>query len=277
MKFRFITLALLTFSTFASAQDQINKIKNAAEKYKDAFLSGDVSTTVSLMYYKYIGVHGGRDSLIRSIENDNKKNKAQNFKLKEITIGIPSQIVKYGDTSYSVVPEKVLIQLEQATYSVESTLLAISWDNGNKWEFAPTGDRKWLFSAIPAASKLELPELKQPQLVSISASDGSLPLTPSHGETTQMQYIGRRAIALVVVTRHKEFMADTNSMKLIKQDWIKSMDLGAFQPNPNDTVKYGRNAVNGVNRYIINDKKHPEAYLQISKAMPYIGPAKHND
>ena len=277
MKSCFVTCYLIVVVLFATAQDQTAKIKNTANKYVTAFLKNDAPTTVDLMYRKYVTMHGGRDSLIRSIENDNKKNGAQSFKLKDINIGQPWKAVKFGDTLYSVVPEQIIFQAGTALFSLKSSLLAVSFDDGKNWEFAPTADKQWLYSAIPIASKLNIPETTQPTLMNADASSNSL--TPPQGGPLagQLKFIGRRALVILVISKGKEFLADTASMKAIKEKWIKSISIGAFMVNPNDTLKYGKNALNGVNRYVIDDKKYPSVYQQVSKTMKYIGPADRKE
>ena len=92
-----------------------------------------------------------------------------------------------------------------------------------------------------------------------------------------MRLIGRRAIALVVITHNQEYLADSASMALIKDEWIKDITIGAFTPNPADTLKYGKNAINGVNRYVINDERYPKVYLKFVNAMKKVetpAPAK---
>jgi len=63
-----------------------------------------------------------------------------------------------------------------------------------------------------------------------------------------MRLIGRRAIALVVITYNQEYLADSAS----------------------DTIKYGKNAINGVNKYVINDERYPKAYLKFINAMKKV-------
>ncbi len=91
-----------------------------------------------------------------------------------------------------------------------------------------------------------------------------------------LTYVGRRALALVVVTHKEEYLTDTIGIKLLKaQGIIKKDSIGDdIDPGPNDTSKYGNDAANGIVRFIINDKKYPNAYHHIIKTMKYVGVAK---
>jgi len=84
-------------------------------------------------------------------------------------------------------------------------------------------------------------------------------------------------MAIVVITHNKEYLlTDTNYFKMIDERWVKEAYMGGFVANPNDTLKYGRDAANGVNKYTLDDKHYPKAYLKLIKGMKYIGPASPN-
>jgi hypothetical protein len=104
-----------------------------------------------------------------------------------------------------------------------------------------------------------------------SANQVQIKVANSIPQLSNYRFIGRRALALVVITHGKEYLADTGSMKRVKEKWIKSMIMGGFVADPNDTVKYGTNAANGINRYIIDDDHYPKIYLQFISLMKYIG------
>jgi hypothetical protein len=94
-------------------------------------------------------------------------------------------------------------------------------------------------------------------------------------------YLGRRRIAVVVITHNKEYLlTDTNYSrfyKVLKDKWVKEAYLGGFVPNPNDTLKYGKDAANGVNKYTIDDEHYPDVYLKLIKGMKYVGPANPSE
>jgi len=225
------------------------------------------------MYPKYVNAHGGKDSLIKTIQNDNKVNEAGGAKLKSIIMDEPGKEAKYGNTIFSVIADSITFQYGPGTYYMKSAFIAISNDDGKSWTFASTADLNWLISVQPEVAKLNIPPTTPMQIISIDPSKQFPVQSTNNTPTIKYKLIGRRAIAMVVVTHNKEYLADTSSIRLIKDKWIKSMVIGAFTVNPDDTVKYGANAMNGVNKYIIDDEHYPKIYLQFIGLMKYVGPA----
>ena len=90
------------------------------------------------------------------------------------------------------------------------------------------------------------------------------------------QLIGKVPVALVVITHDKEYLADMNSIKRVKDKWIGGAMIDPFRIFPTDTLRYGANAAFGVTRFIIDDKRYPKVYLKFINSMKYIGPADPN-
>ena len=270
--FLILTYPLILTSLVVSAQDHKAEIKQAASKYIKAFLRNDIPTTVDYMYPKYVESRGGRDSLIKSIQNGNKKNESQAAKLKSIIISEPGNEVKYGTTILSVIPDSLTLRLGLLNYYIKSALVAISTDDGKNWSFATTTDLKWLVSVQPEVANLDIPQTTQPQPVSSSSDQ----LSKQKVHITKSQFIGTTPVALVVITHDKEYLADTSSIKLIKDKWIGSAMIDPFKIFPTDPAKYGSNAAFGVTRFIIDDKRYPKVYLKFISLMKYIGPADPN-
>jgi hypothetical protein len=270
--FLILTCPLILTSLVASAQDHKAEIKQAASKYIKAYLKNDIPKTVQYMYPKYVDSHGGRDSLIKLIQNDSKKNASQAAKIKSIIISEPGNEVKYGTTIFSVVPDSLTLQLGPLNYYIKSALVAISADDGKNWSFATTTDLKWLISVQPEVANLNIPQTTQPQPVSFNSDHFQKRST----HITKSQFIGTTPIALVVITHDKEYLADTNSIKLVKDKWIGSAMIDPFKIFPTNTAKYGPNSIYGVNRFIIDDKHYPKVYLKFINLMKYIGTADPN-
>ncbi|HEY2580914.1 MAG TPA: hypothetical protein VGI43_03865 [Mucilaginibacter sp.] len=236
-------------------------------------LHNDAVKTVEYMFPKYIEVHGGKDKLIKTLQSGDKKNESQDIKIKSLIIGEPSREVKFGIITYCVLPDSLVVEMFKVNFYMRSALIALSYDDGGSWCFATTADMKWLVSVLPDVAKLDIPKTTQP--LPLGSNQKPLPLD-NNAHTGTKYYLGRRAIALVVVTHNEEYLADSTSMKMVEEKWIKLTRLDAFTPNPTDTLKYGSNAVNGVDRYIIDDKKYPKAYSKIITMMRYVGPVDIN-
>ena len=79
-------------------------------------------------------------------------------------------------------------------------------------------------------------------------------------------------MALVLVTHGKEYLLDENYFKRIKEKWIKEDIWDIIKPNPNDMLKYGQDAKNGVHKIILDDKRYPDVYLKLIKGMTCVWP-----
>jgi hypothetical protein len=268
----YIVIAYLIISGAftASAQDHKADIKRIANLYVAAILKQDYAGSLQYVYPARIAHYGGKDSLIREIQAENKQNAAQNIQLKNILLGEPGPVIQYGNMLYSVIPDTIIFRLsDEADLGVSSSSIALSDNNGKSWTLTSIENMKWLTSVLPDVAKLNIP--KPMQLGVLDSKD-----KPRPEETrNSLTYVGRRAFALVVVTHKQEYLADTTSIKFLKtQGYLKNDGVGDdIDLNPGDTTKYGNDAVNGVVTYIIDDKKHPKAYAQVVKTMKYIGPA----
>jgi hypothetical protein len=271
MKPYIIVCLALTIGFTASAQDHKADIKQTANLYVAAVVKQDYAGTIQYMYPGRVAFYGGKDKLIEQMQAEAKQNAAQNIHLKNILLGEPGPVVKYGAMLYSVVPDTVIFQFysDKGDLGVTSSFVALSADDGKSWTFATIENMKWLTSALPDVAKLNIP--KPIQLGILDNND-----KPRPAETrNSLTYVGRRALALVVVTHKEEYLTDTIGIKLLKEQGILKKDgIGDdIDPGPNDTAKYGNDAANGIVRFIIDDKKYPNAYHHIIKTMKYVGPA----
>jgi len=270
MKPYIIVCLALTIGFTASAQDHKADIKQTASLYVTSLFKHDYATLFQCMYPGRIAYYGGRDSLIQKIQAEDKQNASQNMQLKNILLGEPGPVVKYGTMLYSVVPDTIIFRFSgEADLGVSSSFVALSADDGKSWTMATIENMKWLTSVLPDVAKLDIP--RPIQLGILNSNDKP---KPEH-EKNSLTYVGRRALALVVVTHKEEYLTDTIGIKLLKKQGILKNDgIGNdIDLNPGDTSKYGNDAANGIVRFIIDDKKYPNAYYHIVKTMKYVGPA----
>ncbi len=269
MKPYIITACLaITVSFTAKAQDHKAAIKQTADLYVAAVLKHDYAASFQYEYPGRIAYYGGMDSLLKRIQAEDKQNAAQNVQLKNILLGEPGQVAKYGAILYSVVPDTIIFQFPGETdMGLSTSIIALSADDGKSWKLATIENMEWLTSVLPDVSKLDIP--KPIQLGILDSKD-----KPQSGNSRDFKFLGRRALADVVITHNEEYLADPTSMKIIKVRWIKSTSIGILIAKASDTLKYGKDAANGINRYYINDEKYPKAYPQIVKIMKYIGAAE---
>jgi hypothetical protein len=252
----------------ASAQDHKAAIKQTADLYVAAVLKQDYTGTIQYMYPGRVAYYGGKDKLIEQMQTEAKRNVSQNSKIKNILIGEPGDVVKYGATLYSVVPDAVIFQFgENTDIGGASSLVALSTDDGKSWTFATTENMPWLTSALPDVAKMNIP--KPVQLGILDKNDKPKP----EEDRDKPVYVGRRALAQVIVTHKEEYLTDTTGVKLLTEQGYLRKDGAAdeYDLRPGDTGKYGNDAANGIIRFIIDDKKYPNAHNHIVKTMKYIG------
>jgi len=260
---------LLLFSAYVAGQDLIPQIKNAAVRYWNAFQRQDVVVSVSMMDPDYLQSKGGPDSAIHLLQNTYKT-----FTIKSIATFNPGPVTKLGRKLYSVVPDSIVFSAMGAVSYLKSSQIASSVDSGKTWKFTPGASFDWLKMAFPETAVLDVPPTVQ-QLLSINLTQASqsADTLPKNGGTYTLKLVGRRALALVVVSHTEEFVADSISIKIVKEKWKKTTLEGMFIPEPENAGKYGPDAANGVIRFVIDDKKYPKAYDKIKAKLKYAGPA----
>ena len=269
-----LSLYLLVFSACVAGQDLIPQIKNAAIRYGDAFQQQDFGTTVSMMDPDCLQSLGGRDSLMLTLQNGYKADLAQHAGIKSITIFNPGPVTKLGKKLYSVVPDSIVLSMMGAVSYMKASLIASSLDSGKTWKFTPGASFDWLKKAFPETAVLDVPPIVQQLLeINLTQASKSTDTLPKNGGTYALKLVGRRALALVVVTHNEEFVADSTSIKIVKEKWRKTTLEGMFIPEPENAGKYGPDAANGVIRFVIDDKKYPQVYDKIKAKLKYAGPA----
>jgi len=269
-----LSLCLLLFSVYVAGQDLIPQIKNAAIRYGGAFQLQDIAMTVSMMDSDYLQSIGGQDSVTRSLRNDFKAFLTQQTAVKSVTVFNPAPIAKLGRKLYSVVPDSIVYSTMGAGWYLKSSLIASSLDSGKTWKFTPGTSFRWLKKAFPATAVLDVPPSSQQFLESNpNQASNSRDTLPKNGGTYPLKMVGRRALALIVIPHNEEFVADATSIKIVKEKWKKTTLEGMFIPEPENAGKYGPDAANGVIRFVIDDKKYPQAYDKIKAKLKYAGPA----
>ena len=133
-----------------------------------AVLDKDVNKLVTYMPPKLVADAGGKDKLFIARDTLNKYMKQFGAEVKRVTIGDPGKIVTYKKQLQATLPQTTEVKFMASKVIMESTLIAISEDNGVHWYFVDTtiyrGDK--LKSSLPDLSpELVIPPLKQPKIL----------------------------------------------------------------------------------------------------------------
>lgn len=145
MRYLFV---ILLFSCSLGAHSQaepdskvLQNLKSQADSMGKAFITGNYKTFAGYTYPVILKAMGGaakmEETLIKSI-NDWK---GQGMSFKSVHFGEPSSIEKSGKELQATIPQHIEIKLTQGRLVTNSTLIAISTDNGLHWTFVDTSNK----------------------------------------------------------------------------------------------------------------------------------------
>ena len=143
-------------------------IKIQAMEMARAVLDKDLNKLVTYMPPKLVAEAGGKEKLMVARDTVNKYMKQFGAEIKKVTIGDPGKIITYKKQLQATVPQTTEMKFMASKVILESTLIAISEDNGTHWYFVDTtiyhGDK--LKSSLPDLSpELVIPPMKQPKII----------------------------------------------------------------------------------------------------------------
>jgi hypothetical protein len=164
MKYLKILLLLAIASVNLYAQDTA-KIKRSAEIVVKATLIGDFKTVAMYTYPKVVEAMGGTNKMIELMDKTIAEMKSQGVIIKAGEIGQPGVILNTGVRLYSVIPEKIIIEVNGKRFYSTSSLLAISSNKGIDWYFIDAGnlsDEKVRQIFPDTRDKLIIPKLSVP-------------------------------------------------------------------------------------------------------------------
>ena len=152
----------------AHGQNLPTVIKIQAMEMARAVLDKDLNKLVTYMPPKLLAEAGGKDKLNIARDTLNKYMKQMGAEIKKVTIGEPGKIITYKKQLQATVPQTTEMKFMASKVFIESTLIAISEDNGAHWYFVDTtiyhGDK--LKSSLPDLSpELVIPPIKQPRII----------------------------------------------------------------------------------------------------------------
>lgn len=144
--------------------------KKAAEEYAAAFVKGDVTAMFDHVHENAIKVAGGREKGEQFVKQTLKQGADAGIKAKSFAVDAPDDLLVEGDNTFAVLPTTAEATSPEGRQVFKSYLLGISADGGKTWKFV---DGAWLLGSKKVAeailpklpAKLELPELKAPEIV----------------------------------------------------------------------------------------------------------------
>jgi hypothetical protein len=164
--FRVLFLALTCLRTGSSgAQPLPTVIKTQALDMVRAVAARDAEKLAIYLPPKLVRDAGGMQGLLTARDTVNKYMKQFGAEIKQIVVGNPGKIISYKKTLQTTLPQTTVVRLMAGTATLESTLVAISEDQGIHWYFVDTSiyTGKKMTDALPELSpELAVPPMKPP-------------------------------------------------------------------------------------------------------------------
>lgn len=144
------------------AKNYSKAIKAQAEEMGQSFKSGDFEKFFGFIHPKVFEMAGGRDVLIKQSREAFEEAKSEGFGVESYTVGEPKSAVAVEKELFVVVPVSFITkEPPKETYKNESTLIAVSSDDGASWKFLSDMNQARFKALFPAAAtKLVIPEDK---------------------------------------------------------------------------------------------------------------------
>jgi hypothetical protein len=149
-------------------QQTLKSLKSQAEEVGQAAVQEDHARMAELTHPALVEKFGGRATYAKKLESIAAEMKGQGFRLKQFTIGEPSQPVQAAGDLYAVVPSEVELSGPRGAVGRQpSYLIAVSQDGGATWKFIDGpgvgGDRSKLKGLFPNFPELlQLPAAQPP-------------------------------------------------------------------------------------------------------------------
>lgn len=140
-------------------------LKMQAGKMGAAFTASDYKTFENYTYPPLLNSMGGKTKMVEVLNKTVADMKSKGMSFSKITVDEPTKIIQVGKELQSTITQHTEIKLSQGRVVAESTLIAISIDNGLNWKFIDTSNKNiaTLRKAMPnLSSAIDIPAPKPP-------------------------------------------------------------------------------------------------------------------
>lgn len=130
-------------------------------------LKKDFDAFSAYTYPKILEMMGGRQKMVQTLKKGADDMAAEGAGFTNFTFGKPSPIIHTGDELQCTLPQTIEMKVSKGRLVTESTLIAISSDNGKTWYFMDTSGKNIdeLRKILPNLSpQLVIPKRGQPIL-----------------------------------------------------------------------------------------------------------------
>ncbi|MDI9366137.1 MAG: hypothetical protein QM541_14365 [Flavobacterium sp.] len=163
-------LLVMASTLLAQTPQQIATLKAQANAMATAIKKQDFKTVIKMTNPKVVAAAGGEAKLLEQLSKGMgmMKAKGMNMSISNVVIGEPSPFIKVKKQLQCTVPDKLEVKMIGGTISTNSTLIAISDDDGKTWNFIDAVGKNIaaLKKVLPNLSdKLVIAKTEQPQFV----------------------------------------------------------------------------------------------------------------
>src|ERR1700741_2247993 len=162
----FILLSCICIAVYSQNHETV--IKTQAMEMAKAMLKKDYDNFIKYADPKLVELGGGKEKMRPFMDTLTSRMKSFGAEIKKITIGHPYKVITYKRELQSSLPQTTEVSFLSGFIIVESTLIAISQDDGKNWYFIDTNfyNEKKLKEALPDLSPdLVIPPQKRPRIV----------------------------------------------------------------------------------------------------------------
>ena len=141
------------------------RIRKEAIKLANAIIAQDWNTVVSYSYPAVVQRIGGKENMIKILQNGSNQMSSQGISYEKIEIEKPLEKKNIKKTIYAMVPQKITMNISGGYLYQKSYLIGISKNESQHWYFLDTAqlNDENLKSILPdLAGKMKIPQREQP-------------------------------------------------------------------------------------------------------------------
>jgi hypothetical protein len=143
------------------AKNYSKTVKAQAEDVGQSIKNGDFDKLVEYIHPKVFEMAGGRETLIKQGKEALAEARSEGYEIVSYTVGEPKSAVAVDKELFVVVPAVLVVKEPKGAYKNDTTMIAISNDNGASWKFLTDMNQARFRAHFPAAAtKLIIPEDK---------------------------------------------------------------------------------------------------------------------
>lgn len=163
-----MTLALLWIASFTLQAQYEQQIRRDAEKFNEAYLSGDYDTYVAFTIPTVVEMAGGAEQMKTLTATETEVQKKSGFAISTIVPETIGEVYEGDPNIYTVVTQQVVMVVGTEKFLRTTNYLAESANKGNTWKFLSLEayDRATLADYVPGLpDALSIPAVEDAMMI----------------------------------------------------------------------------------------------------------------